>query len=146
MIPICDKQVLTVTDDKGRTYQLRYLTELDREVKYLALAQREEQEIAECFDQARPLCSAGASEEEIRAEAWKIIQERRRVDIRGYLETVDAYINLFVAGWKGPGLFDYPAENPAGALKLYEKFPLYRLIQSNIGELTGLSGDDIKNS
>jgi hypothetical protein len=142
-IPLCDEMRLSVKDEKVRTFHLRYLTELDKQVRYMELTGRESEEI-EAIKKTLPL--GEMTEDEQTAEAWDKLQENRRKDIRKYLSTIDEYINLFVCGWEGAGLFPFPENvEPARALKLYEKFPLYRLIQENIGELTGLTGDEIKN-
>jgi hypothetical protein len=131
MIPICDKITLTVKDGKGREIKLKYLTELDKQVRYLELSDREDAAITAEMDNLKNI----EDEKERRIAAWLKIQNDRRKNIRAYLEEIDEYINIFVIG-----------DNPAASLRLYEKFPLYRIIQENIGVLTGLTEDEIKNS
>jgi hypothetical protein len=131
MIPICDKITLTVKDGKGREIKLKYLTELDKQVRYLELSDKEEAAIVAEMENLKNI----EDEKERRIAAWLKIQNDRRKNIRAYLEEIDEYINIFVVG-----------DNPAASLRLYEKFPLYRIIQENIGTLTGLTEDEIKNS
>ncbi|MDD5363399.1 MAG: hypothetical protein PHN88_14830 [Ignavibacteria bacterium] len=137
-IPLCDKTHIHITDKQGREYNLKYLTEFDKQVKYLYLTQREEKAISDMEKIVEKEVPASDDAEkradEIRLEAWVRVQEERRNNIRKYLSDVDEYINIFVDG-----------DNPAASLKLYEKFPLYREIQANIGALTGLTGEEIKN-
>jgi hypothetical protein len=139
-IPICDGVTLQVKDEKGRIYYLKYLIELDKQVRYLELTQREEESISALIkgiEESAPILPDGIDtsiDSYIRGLAWSQMQIERRKNTRKYLEDIDEYINIFVAG-----------DNPALSMRLYEKFPVYRLIQENIGVLTGLTGDEIKN-
>jgi hypothetical protein len=145
MIPICNEQTLLVKDKAGREFRLKYLTELDNQVKYLELTKQQEEGIEKQMDKAR-IALPVATEDDVRGQAYVLYKEEQRTDVRAYMSMFDAYIDIFVAGWSGKGIFPFPSSGrPSAALKLYEKFPLYRMIQDNIGELTGLSEADIKN-
>jgi hypothetical protein len=146
-IPVCDKETMEAADEKGRVYSLKYLTEIDNQVRYLELTRKEEgaiaaatEEVEKDFPQSVPGNVSDVEDAKklleerkraVRLAAWMKVQEAREKDTRKYLEEIDEYVAIFV-------------DNPP-RLRLYEKFPLYRLIQKNIGVLTGLTGEEIKN-
>jgi hypothetical protein len=126
MIPLTDEQTLKVKTKSGKEIELKYLTEFDDQVKYLELTKEEQEEIKEIESKATK------NEKKISREiAYQILQNNRANNPKENLYLIDSYIDIFVIGGK--------------KFRLFEKYEIYRLIQNNIVELTGLTVDEIKN-
>ena len=146
MIPLTSDQCLEVKDKKGRVFRLKYLTELDNQVEYLNLSKQEQSEREKFRGIAKKELPKNAGEEKINLRAYELLLEEREKNPRQHLSLYNSYINIFIAGWSGSGLLPFPKTGkPSDAIRLFEKFSLYRLIQENIAELTGLSLDELKN-
>jgi hypothetical protein len=163
MIPVSEEQVLTVKDGKGREFQLKYLTEIDNQVKYMELTRQEEADIvrtiksipAKDIEAIKATVKREVKKEEerpavishaIRERAFAILAAERKADLKGRFEFFNAYIDLFVVGWKGGRLLPFSkTEAPSSRLRLFEKYDVYRIVRDNLPELTGLSVDELKN-
>jgi hypothetical protein len=138
MIPLTGEQTLMVKTKAGNEIELKYLTEFDNQVKYLDLTRKEKQE-RDCFiTHIKDELKIGSNEiidkemdDKINLLAYNKLIEDRESDPSKYLETIDCYIDVFV---KGNTKF-----------RLFEKYEVYRFIQDNIVELTGLTIDEVKN-
>ena len=146
MIPLTSDQQLTVPDDKGNKYEFKYLTALDDAVEFSALAKREREDREKFYKKAKAELPKNAGEKNIDIRAYELLIEDREANPRQYLSLCNTYINIFVVGWQGKGLLPFPKSGkPADAVRIFEKYKLYRLIQNNIAELTGLVFDEVKN-
>jgi len=146
MIPLTADQVLEVQDKTGRIYKLKYLTELDNQVEYLGLSKQEQTDRKKFRDKAKAELPKNATEEKINLRAYELVLEERERNPKQHLSLYNSYIDIFVASWSGDGLLPFPKSGkPSTAVRLFEKFSLYRLIQDNIEALTGLSLEEIKN-
>lgn len=146
MIPLTSSQFLEAKDENDNVFYLKYLTEIDNQVEYLKISQDEISARSKFYEQAKSELPKKSPEEKINLRAYELLIEDRQKNIAKHLVVCEGYINIFVVGWKGKSLLPFPEKGkPSTAIRLFEKYNLYRLIQNNIVELTGLTIDEIKN-
>ena len=67
-------------------------------------------------------------------------------DIRAQAECAAALVDLFLVGWEGEGIPAFPKKVPVSTkLKGMAIMEISNLISENIGELVGISIDELKN-
>jgi hypothetical protein len=142
MIPICE-QTLDVKAGSG-TVSLKYLTDRDRQVRYLKITRQEQTDRERHKAAARTNLGDQATESEITLEAYRLQVAERESSPEVAIDLIDSYIDLFVVGWD----FSVPFPDngrPSAMFPIYAKFELYSLIRDNLDELTGLTVDEGKN-
>jgi hypothetical protein len=135
---------LSIRAKNGVVYHLKYLTELENQVKYIQLTNQEQEDRRKFFDKAKAELPKNAGEEKTNLRAYEMLLKEREANPRQHLSLCNSYIDIFVIGWDGG--IPFPKSGKASdGIRLFEKYALYRLIQENITELTGLVFDEAKN-
>ena len=151
MIPITANQVFEHEDkESGVVYQFRYLTESARMGEYRRIAKMETTEREICKTDAPALIDQNLEGEEkekaLNSKTVELMQKRRDDNPIGCYELYDAYIDLFLCGWKGKNLPAFPEDgHPSKMFRFLDKVKMYWTIQDNISELIALNIDEIKN-
>lgn len=136
MIPIKQGQLLHVTVDDDLKIGLRYIADADSEGKYRAIMHEEN---IDCMEADRLALEEKA--DYTRSEDTELFHKHMTV-LRSPKQaaTQNAYIDCFIAELNGE-----PCEKPSAMFKIFDKAKLYEIIMDNHNELTGLSGEEIKN-
>jgi hypothetical protein len=150
MIPIHSGQTLDHSDKNGVVYNLRYLTEIDKIGEYRRIAMAEEAErdsfIPTATEEIKKKNVPDAKRDEaIKALAADMLLKKRKSEPESSYATFDSYIDLFLCGWSGIKT-KFPEDGkPSKCFPMMSKLVMFRIIESHLGELIGLTETEIKN-
>jgi hypothetical protein len=150
MIPVHEGQTLDHSEKTGVVYKLRYLTEIDRigEYRRIAMAEQAERDsfIPSATEEVKKKKVPDTKREEaIIALAADMLLKKRKSEPESSYKTFDAYIDLFLCGWSGIKTKFPDDGKPSKCFPMMSKMVMFRIIESHLGELIGLTETEIKN-